>query len=291
MATLRSSRDHYAAQQRTTALAVAAGRRLRFDSLSRLVAVVAGFQATAAVRGARYVPEALVEQGIDADRFATPDARTLAGWTSYGLPLLPLLERARLPEVDAYRFDRLIASQVQDAGRNGEALAMAVTPAVTTYDRMLNPPSCSRCIILAGKTYRGNAGFDRHPLCDCVHVPTDDDNAEEFIFDGPGYFDSLPTADELREQYPDLTVAQRRQQGIYSQEDIFTKHGAELIRAAPPSKRQYVMGRVVNTRWMKHSTAGDDLRRRAMPADLVRRAGGDRVLLLRLMRGNGYIRY
>ena len=234
---------------------------------------------------------ALREQGISLDQFVEPDARTLAGWTSYGTPLAPLLEKVRRPEFDAFQFDRVILSQVQDAGRNGEALQMAATPSATTYDRMLNPPSCSRCIVLAGKTYRNNAGFLRHPQCDCVHVPTDSDNAGEFVFDGPGYFNDLPTAEQLREQYPDLTVKARREAGIYSQEDIFTKRGAELIRAAPAGKQQYVMGRVTNTRWMKHSTAGDDLRRRAMPADLVRRAGGDRVTLLRLMRANGYIRY
>ena len=291
MATLQSAREHYRAQQRIVAASVLTARRLRLGSLPRLVAVVAGFQAAAAVEGARSVPEALAEQGISADRFATPDARTLAGWTSYGLPLAPLLERTRLPEVEAFRFDRVIASQVQDAGRNGAALQMAVTPSATTYVRQVNPPSCSRCILLAGKKYRDNEGFDRHPLCDCTHVPTDDETGDDVRFDAPAYFRSLPTAEELAEEYPDLTVAQRRERGLYSQEDVFTKHGAALIRAAPESKQQYVMGRVVNTRWMKHSTAGDDRRRRAMPGDLVQRAGGDRVLLLRLMRANGYIRY
>lgn len=290
MTTLRSARDHYASQQEVTADAVAAARRLRFDSLGRLAAVVAGFQAAAAVRGSRFVPEALAEQGIDTDRFATPDARTLAGWTSYGLPLLLLLDRARRPQVEEYRFDRLIASQVQDAGRNAEVLEMAVRPKVTAYVRQLNPPSCSRCILLAGKVYRKNEGFARHPLCDCVHVPTDLEVGDDIRFDAPEYFRSLPTAEQLAEEYPHLTVKMRREAGIYSQEDIFTKHGAALIRAAPESKQQYVMGRVVNTRWMKHSTAGDDRLRRAMPGDLVRRSGGDRGLLLRLMRANGYIR-
>lgn len=286
-----SARRHYAEQQEITADAVAVARRLRFDSLGRLAAVVAGFQAAAAVRGAQYVPEVLVEQGIDPDVFAEPDARTLAGWTSYGTPLLPLLDRARSPRVDSYRFDRLIASQVQDAGRNGEILQMSVAPAVTTYVRHVNPPSCSQCILLAGKKYRKNEGFERHPLCDCVHVPTNEEIGDDIRFDAPAYFESLPTADQLAEEYPHLTVKMRREMGLYSQEDIFTKHGAELIRAAPDGKRQYVMGRVVNTRWMKHSTAGENRLRRAMPTDLVQRAGGDRVTLLRLMRANGYIRY
>ena len=39
------------------------------------------------------------------------------------------------------------------------------------YVRMLNPPSC-RCSVLAGRFYRWNNGFLRHPKCDCVHVQT-----------------------------------------------------------------------------------------------------------------------
>ena len=291
MATLQSARERYAEQQEITADAVATARRVRFDSLSRLAALVAGFQAAAAVSGARYVPRALREQGLSLDALAEPDARTLAGWTSYGAPLEPLLDKVRGPQTDAYEFDRLIASQVQDAGRNGEVLEMAVRPAVTTYVRMLNPPSCSRCILLAGKKYHKNEGFARHPLCDCVHVPTDDEIGDDIRFDPVEYFNSLPTAEQLAEEYPHLTVKMRREAGIYSQEDIFTKHGAALIRAAPDSKRQYVMGRVVNTRWMKRSTAGEDALRRATPGDMVRRAGGNRVLLLRIMRSYGYIRY
>lgn len=291
MATLQSAREHYARQQRRTARAVLAARLLRFDSLPRLTAAVAGFQAASAVAGAEFVPEALVEQDIDPDVFAEPDARTLAGWTSWGAPLAAALEVVRRPSVESHRFDRFIASQVQDAGRAGSELQAAVTPAATAYVRQLNPPSCSRCVLLAGKVYRKSAGFDRHPLCDCAHVATSAEAGDDIRFDAPAYFRSLPSAKELREQHPDLTVAMRREAGLLSQEDVFTKHGAELIRAAPEGRQQYVMGRVVNTRWMRHATAGEDARRRALPGDIVRQAGGDRVTLLRLMRAHRYIRY
>jgi len=38
---------------------------------------------------------------------------------------------------------------------------------------MVNLPSCSRCVILAGLWYpsKKGAGFDRHPQCDCYAVP------------------------------------------------------------------------------------------------------------------------
>lgn len=269
MATLQSAREHYETQRQTTAQALTAARRLRFGDLGRLVAVVSAFQGAAALNGQRSVPRMLSEQSISIDQFVEVDARTLAGWTSYGLPLSDLLERVQHPSVDPFRFDRVIASQVQDAGRQGATLQMAATPSATYYDRVLNPPSCSRCVILAGKTYRNNEGFDRHPLCDCVHVPTDKANAEEHVFDGSAYFDSLSTEEQDR---------------------IFTKHGAELIRNADAADRQHVMGRVVNTRWMRHSTAAQDRRARLLPGDIVERAGGDRAELLRLMKRYRYIR-
>lgn len=269
MTTLTSAREHYLSQQEVTADAVVTARRLRFGSLPRLTAVVAGFQAVSAVRSARYVPAALAEQGISTDRLATPDARTLAGWTSYGLPLAPLLEKVRQPEVDGFRFDRVIASQVQDAGRQGAAIATAVTPRATAYTRMLNPPSCSRCVVLAGKVYGKNTGFQRHPSCDCVHVPTNREDGDDVAFDAVGYFDSLSAEEQDR---------------------IFTKHGAELIRAAPADQRQYVMGRTVNTRWMPHATAAQTRAARLLPEDITARAGGDRAELLRLMKRYRYVR-
>jgi hypothetical protein len=52
--------------------------------------------------------------------------------------------------------------------------------------------------VLAGKFFRWNAGFQRHPKCDCVHIPTTEGGADGFKADvGP---------DDIK----DLTRAQRR---------------------------------------------------------------------------------
>lgn len=45
-------------------------------------------------------------------------------------------------------------------------------PTLTGYTRMLNGPSCKDCIVLAGKWFRWNEGFERHPNCDCIHIAT-----------------------------------------------------------------------------------------------------------------------
>jgi hypothetical protein len=46
--------------------------------------------------------------------------------------------------------------------------------------RMVNAPCCSRCAVLAGKFFAFNAGFLRHPRCDCVHIPSVEDMAGDF---------------------------------------------------------------------------------------------------------------
>jgi hypothetical protein len=73
------------------------------------------------------------------------------------------------------RLVPIVATQVQDAGRMAVQTAMAADEDVTQYIRRVNLPSCPRCIILAGRTYRYAAGFQRHPHCDCYMVPDVED--------------------------------------------------------------------------------------------------------------------
>lgn len=140
-------------------------------------------------------------------------------------------EAARVALAEAGRWiEQTAATAVIDAARAGEAAASATHREVTGYTRMLNLPSCSRCVVLAGKFYRWNEGFERHPLCDCRHIPSSEAVAGDLTIDPAAYFEALPTADALRRQYPDLTVQMRRDAGLVSQEDVFTVAGAEAIR-------------------------------------------------------------
>lgn len=60
------------------------------------------------------------------------------------------------------RLDQLAHSIITDTSRAAASVDVATRTAIG-YTRMLNPPSCDRCAILAGRWYRWNAGFDRHP--------------------------------------------------------------------------------------------------------------------------------
>jgi len=88
-----------------------------------------------------------------------------------------------------------------DTGRGVVSADIASRPALAGFVRVLNPPSCPRCVILAGKWFRWNEGFLRHPRCDCKHVPAGNENwakAEGFITDPYEYFHSMPTAEQDR---------------------------------------------------------------------------------------------
>jgi hypothetical protein len=220
---------HYRLMQRLQTVAVVAGRRAwsRIDpgdlsgSWMQGIAVLAGIVATqqerAAVAGAGYVTDALAAQGeyVAPEAFLNPAA--FAGTAADGRPLNTLLYspvttvKQQLAEgatmasaLTAGRgaLDMLLRVTVADAGRVASGVNVATRQSVG-YVRMLNPPSCPRCSVLAGRFYRWNAGFLRHPKCDCVHVPSKGAEAaksEGLIHDPYEYFHSL-SEQEQNEKY------------------------------------------------------------------------------------------
>ena len=93
-------------------------------------------------------------------------------------------------DVASRQLGMIVGTQVQDAGRAADGVGIAVRERVG-YVRELRVPSCSRCAVLAGKWYRWNDGFLRHPRCDCVHRPSKR-SADAPKFDAAAYFASLP---------------------------------------------------------------------------------------------------
>lgn len=82
-----------------------------------------------------------------------------------GTPVPQAMNQGRL------QFAMLAAQQVRDAGRVADGVVTLADQSASGYVRMLTLPSCARCVVLAGKRFRVNDGFRRHPWCDCVHVP------------------------------------------------------------------------------------------------------------------------
>ena len=181
---LQQARSHYERQRRITAAAVVAVRRLfkRRASLLEIVSTVSAYQLASASASANTVA------GFAESQPALTSARAFAGVSSAGFPIAePIIATIDkfvpapiepLPDTwwtDAAAFmgavEQLVASEVQDAGRTASQVEFVTRPDWQNYVRMLNPPSCARCAILAGRVYRDLDHFDRHPLCDCVMIP------------------------------------------------------------------------------------------------------------------------
>jgi hypothetical protein len=273
-ATLTAASEAYTVQAQIAAAAVLAARRLRNPTAVQLAQLIVAYQLLAAQQGAAAVPAVLAQQGIPTAASATVAAQALAGLTSAGYPLSTMFDTITSPA----QLAMLVASAVQDAGRNGASLQMAVTPSVTGYVRMLNPPSCSRCVVLAGKFYRWNEGFERHPMCDCRHIPSTENLAGDLTTDPQAYFESLTPAE---------------------QDDTFGVAGAQAIRDGAD------MGRVVNARRNGGVRKAQILGREAfttsvgtgrarrgarlMPESIYAIAGDDRAEAIRLLRLHGFI--
>lgn len=229
---LQATREYYRSQQRLTAAGVLEARRALRRGVPFAAEVLAAFQILVARDAADVASAMLDEQGIDADPVAEVRVTSVAGTASDGRSLVGLLDQA---ETDR-QFGLMVATQLQDVGRSVLGLGMAVRPQVSGYIRVLNPPSCSRCAVLAGKFFRWNHGFDRHPKCDCRHELTTQQAWRDLIgshdptVNPHAYFEGLPTAAQLDARYPNLTVKMRQESGLYSREDIFSKSGAMAIR-------------------------------------------------------------
>lgn len=220
---------HYRAMQRFQALTVLAAaelwREVSLMDLSGswaaqvplLVPVLSGVQVKAAAAGASYGAATLAEQGLyeAPQHFVNPrafggfasDGRTLEGLLYSPVPYVKNLIGGGMAPAQALKaggkhLTTIARTQVADAGR-GAAGVDTATRRNTGYVRMLNPPSCSRCSILAGRFYRWNAGFNRHPKCDCIHVAStqaaiDGGKSEGLIHDPYEYFKSLSPEEQDR---------------------------------------------------------------------------------------------
>ncbi|HEX5198485.1 MAG TPA: hypothetical protein VFW27_00965, partial [Actinoplanes sp.] len=162
-------------------------------------------------------------------------------------------------------LDTIVRTQVADAGRAADQAALTARPAVTGYVRQIVGNTCSRCVILAGRFYRWNAGFQRHPRCDCVHVP-----ATRAQWREQGRFH------DAREVYDQLSVAERQRAGWSLADQQAIAEGADLTF-------------VTNMKGV--TTAGTRRSAGRMTTDQIyRRAAGNRDEAIALLRQNGYLR-
>jgi len=183
--------------------------------------------------------------------------------------------------------------QISDAARQAEGVAMTAAPVRMHYVRMLNPPSCSRCAILAGKTYRAQEAFRRHPGCDCRHIPMTEALAGDMTTDPYQYFNSLSAQDQDKYFKPSDAQAIRDGADIFqvvnARSGTYTSEGGALATYYGTTKRGYWGG----TESLANKVSGDRYRRavrvRLMPEEIYKRAKGNREQALRMLEDYGYV--
>ncbi len=149
------------------------------DELARAAGLVAAGQLSQAVQAADYLLALATEQGM-----SPPEAqlvpRALSGVAADGRPLADVLsypihrvwtmldagaDFATAETSGTASLTRIVANEVTQAGVSAESVGMVGQTEMGGYVRILTPPSCGRCAILAGKWFKWNDGFDRHPSC------------------------------------------------------------------------------------------------------------------------------
>lgn len=222
----------------------------------------------------------LVETGQSAAKLEPIAAAAFAGVNRWGAPVEQVLHTAiiRAKQAVAAGFapsaallqgrkflDTAVPSLLADADR-GAVQAGITSAGIAGYVRMLNGPSCHRCIVLAGKWFRWNKGFQRHPLCDCRHIPAPENMAGDLTTDPYVAFTEMSAEEQ------DRTWGKRNAQAI--------RDGADIYRVSN-----------VKTRGL---TSERSARRFGTPSkmtldDIYEEAGSNRSKAIQLMRREGYI--
>lgn len=172
------------------------------------------------------------------------------------------------------RVGMIAGNEVRQAASNAAHIQLTATEGFDGYVRFLTPPSCPRCVILAGRIYKAMKPFRRHPRCDCVHVPRSsldlDDPAVQPYVSPEGYFASLSEAQQ------DAQFGAANAQAI--------RDGADIRRVVNVDSRG--AGLVEFT-----TAAGQKVvRARLTPAEIYRMAGSDRDEAIRLLQQEGYLK-
>lgn len=266
------------------------------ERIPTVAAAVTAAQRTAAASALVSGALALGQQGQWAEPDGIVDADALAGLAADGRSLDTLLrgpaittrtliadgmEPAEALAAGGRQLSLMVLTEIADAGRGASGVQIAARPR-TGYVRMLNPPSCSRCVVLAGRFYRWNQGFLRHPRCDCKHVPTMVTDQAEAFAEG--------LIDDPYEAFNRMSEAEQNR--------VFTNAGAQAIRDGAD------MYQVVNARrgmkyrgafttegTSKHGWAGQILRRgqKRMTPETIYRLNPNREQAVEALRAQGYI--
>lgn len=290
----QASRDFYRHQQQIAAATVTAALKLWSrmgddfgPSWSRvkpsLEQVVGVGRAAAAASAAQYTPKLLVQTNQSAPAVGSVNTAAFLATAPDGRSMSTLLDEAPIRARVAVGRGATPAVALESAGAWMTGMLLTVMadtqrgivgadilqrPSLAGYTRMVNPGACSRCVILAGKWFRWNEGFLRHPNCYCIHVPAVNSKAavaEGYIADPYEYFHSL---------------SEREQERVFGRSEARAiRDGADIYR-------------VENIRLRGLATAKGNLRYGTpsrMTVDDIYRTAGHRRNAIAMLEREGYI--
>lgn len=276
-----ASANQYRAQQAITGTTAKAVSRLwsrmgsDFDASwssigPQMLEVVETGRAAAVAVAVPYTTAVLTETGQAAEPVGVLSASAFLASAPDGRPVDSLLEqsviKAKVAVGSGMTTERALTGAGQwltmatlttlaDTRRMVYQADIMQRPTLTGFTRMLNPPSCKDCIALAGKWFRWNEGFERHPNCDCIHIPAAENVAGDFRTDPNATFDSMTPAE---------------------QERVFGRSEARALREGAD------IYKVVNQSNRKLSTANSAI-------DTIYRNAGTRTNAIKMLQQQGFI--
>ena len=264
---------------------------------------------------------ALDLQHYDAVPELSADPEAFAGVTGSGDPVMglayaqaqkitelvdaeaPSTERAQAWHHAGVMLATATQTAISDAARMAILTHLAARPG-TTWVRVVRPPCCARCAILAGKKGTSRMKFLRHPGCDCTAIPVSEatsDMHKLFHFDAKEYFDSL--APEQQAKVFTKAGARAIRDGADINQVVNARRGMTTITSAGGRRRLITTEGTTKRGWASEylreqygaslQKAGGRYRRtsvaRLMPEEIYRIAGDDRDLALALLHKNGFL--
>jgi len=208
---------------------------------------------------------------------------------------------------------RAVNTQISDAGRSADQVALVAAPLIPSrrrapardrkvlsgaiestdgarvsygWVRMLTPPSCGRCAVLAGRFYKWSDGFLRHDNCDCRHIPVAENVAGGLTTDPKAYFDSLSRDDQ------DKYFGAYNSRAIRAGGDITQIINATTRRGAvytADNGRRYTREGTTRRGFYGSRERGRARVRRPTPQQIYRDARGDQAAAQRVLKEFGYI--
>lgn len=148
------------------------------------------------------VQEQAVNAGLDANvdvmaeigQYSAPDglinARSFSGYSAGGVALDEWIDRPAIRALEFIKegisadealdrvgglFSSSVATNLADVIRQAQQADIA-TRKHMGFIRCCNADACKWCIVLSGKIYRYNTGFERHMNCHCYHLPVNLDD-------------------------------------------------------------------------------------------------------------------